>query len=162
MDFSQLKPNLRTCRFTVPPAVALLNYISSGILWWIFCQTGIFAGFSLFISLISQDTPPYCDFSRFFFQLLFAVKISEDAMCTVQGGGQGILYFIVSVIDRLQYTQSTRVYALPPPLKVSVTPPLDPKGGRNTLFQVRGLGTQFGRLDRRPGTLYTLWPRWQS
>jgi hypothetical protein len=35
------------CRFTVPPAVALLNYISSGILWRIFCQTGFFAGFSL-------------------------------------------------------------------------------------------------------------------
>ena len=30
------------CRFTVPPAVALLNYISSGILWRIFYQTGIF------------------------------------------------------------------------------------------------------------------------
>jgi hypothetical protein len=37
------------CRFTVPPGVALLNYISSGILWRIFCQTGIFAGFSLYI-----------------------------------------------------------------------------------------------------------------
>ncbi len=35
-----------TCRFTVPPAVALLNYISSGIFWRIFYQTGIFAGFS--------------------------------------------------------------------------------------------------------------------
>ncbi len=34
---------------TVPPAVALLNYISSGILWRIFCQTGILAGFSLYI-----------------------------------------------------------------------------------------------------------------
>jgi hypothetical protein len=31
----------------VPPAVALSNYISSGILWRIFCRTGIFAGFSL-------------------------------------------------------------------------------------------------------------------
>ncbi len=31
----------------MPPAVALLNYISSGIHWRIFCQTGIFAGFSL-------------------------------------------------------------------------------------------------------------------
>ena len=31
----------------MPPAVALLDYISSGILWRIFCQTGIFAGFSL-------------------------------------------------------------------------------------------------------------------
>ncbi|MFN9898438.1 MAG: hypothetical protein ACK55Z_06515, partial [bacterium] len=27
----------------------LLNYISYGILWRIFCQTGIFAGFSLYI-----------------------------------------------------------------------------------------------------------------
>ncbi len=33
----------------MPPAVALLNYISSDILWRIFCQTGIFAGFSLYI-----------------------------------------------------------------------------------------------------------------
>jgi hypothetical protein len=33
----------------VPPAVTLLNYISSGLLWRIFCQTGIFAGFSLHI-----------------------------------------------------------------------------------------------------------------
>ncbi len=31
----------------MPPAVALSNYINSGILWRIFCQTGIFAGFSL-------------------------------------------------------------------------------------------------------------------
>ncbi len=35
----------------MPPAVALLNYISCGILWRIFCQTGIFAGFSLYIKL---------------------------------------------------------------------------------------------------------------
>ena len=40
-------PTKEKCRFTVPPAVVLLNYISSGILWRIFCQTGIFAGFSL-------------------------------------------------------------------------------------------------------------------
>ena len=31
----------------MPPAVALLNYISSDKLWQIFSQTGIFAGFSL-------------------------------------------------------------------------------------------------------------------
>ncbi len=31
----------------MPPAVALPNYISGGILWRIFSQTGIFAGFSL-------------------------------------------------------------------------------------------------------------------
>jgi hypothetical protein len=33
-----------SCRFTVPPTVALLNYINSGILWRVFCQTRIFAG----------------------------------------------------------------------------------------------------------------------
>ncbi len=33
----------------MPPAVALSTYISSGILWRIFCQTEIFAGFSLYI-----------------------------------------------------------------------------------------------------------------
>ena len=42
-------PTKEKCRFTVPPTVALLNYISSGILWWIFSQTRIFAGFSLHI-----------------------------------------------------------------------------------------------------------------
>ncbi len=70
----------------MPPAVALLNYISSGILWRIFCQTGIFAGFSLhiinFVGRISEaamkgvgdvvfhklgaqrkGTPSYCEFS---------------------------------------------------------------------------------------------------
>ncbi len=44
-DFSMLKPNQRKRGFTVPPAVALLNYISSGILWRIFCQTRTFRGF---------------------------------------------------------------------------------------------------------------------
>jgi cobalamin synthase len=41
--------------FTVPPAVALLNFISSGILWRIFCQTGIFAGFSLIIIYVVRS-----------------------------------------------------------------------------------------------------------
>jgi hypothetical protein len=30
----------------VPPAVALMNYMKSGILWRIFCQTGTFRGVS--------------------------------------------------------------------------------------------------------------------
>jgi len=42
-------PTKEKCRFTVPPAVPLLNHISSGILWRIFCQTGIFARFPLLI-----------------------------------------------------------------------------------------------------------------
>ncbi len=45
----------------MPPAVVLLNYISSGILWRIFFQTGIFRGV-------------------FSIHILFAVSISEAAM----------------------------------------------------------------------------------
>ena len=37
-------------------AVALLNYISSGLLWRIFSQTAIFAGFSLNIIFILGST----------------------------------------------------------------------------------------------------------
>jgi hypothetical protein len=47
--YHRLSLNLEACRFTVPPAVALLNYISSGKLWRIFCQTEIFAGFPILI-----------------------------------------------------------------------------------------------------------------
>jgi hypothetical protein len=39
----------------------------------------------------------------------------------------------------------------PPPLKVSVSPPLDPKGEQHSIAG-EGVGAQFGRLDRRPGT----------
>jgi hypothetical protein len=39
----------------VPPAVALLNYISNGIILRIFCQTGIFTGFSLRIKYRRKD-----------------------------------------------------------------------------------------------------------
>ncbi len=42
------------CRFTVPPAVALLNYISSGKLWRIFLPNRNFRGvFSTHVSLRS-------------------------------------------------------------------------------------------------------------
>jgi hypothetical protein len=43
-----------TCRFTVPSAVDIMNFIGSGLLWWIFCQTGTFRGvFSLYISFLT-------------------------------------------------------------------------------------------------------------
>jgi hypothetical protein len=62
-------PTKEKWRFTVPPAVALLNYISSGLLWRIFLpKLGYFAGFSLYI-------------------INFPVRISEAAM-----GGRG--YYI--------------------------------------------------------------------
>ncbi len=38
-----------------------------------------------------------------------------------------------------------------------VISPLGPEGWSYTRFRVRVLGTQFGRLGRKPGTLYTLW-----
>ncbi len=47
--FLCLSLNWEACRFTVPPPVALLNYILSGILWRIFGQTRIFAGFPILI-----------------------------------------------------------------------------------------------------------------
>ncbi len=56
----------------MPPAVALLNYISSGILWRIFCQTGTFRGvFSPYISFIKAGgisasiRELYCTFADF-------------------------------------------------------------------------------------------------
>jgi hypothetical protein len=53
----------------VPPAVALLNYTSSGKLWRIFCQTGIFAGFSQCLYCIinfAKPLPSVClDFGDF-------------------------------------------------------------------------------------------------
>ncbi len=53
-----------TCRFTVPPPVALLNYISSGILWRIFFQTGIFRGvFSLLLPFIYVPLPSGVQFA---------------------------------------------------------------------------------------------------
>ncbi len=70
-SFLCLSLNWEACRFTVPPVVALLNYISSNILWRIFCQTGIFTGFSLYI------------FNN-------AVRNSEAAM-----GGAGDIIFII-------------------------------------------------------------------
>jgi hypothetical protein len=40
----------------------------------------------LYISLISKETPPYCDFSWFSLYILFAGKISEAAMCGAEVG----------------------------------------------------------------------------
>jgi hypothetical protein len=54
----------------------------------------------LYISLISKETPSYCDFSWFFIYILFAGKISEAAMCGAEFGGQ-YMYFIASVVEGL-------------------------------------------------------------
>ncbi len=47
-------------RFIVPPAVALLNYISSGILWRIFSKLEFSRGF-LYISLICRKDQRSCN-----------------------------------------------------------------------------------------------------
>jgi hypothetical protein len=82
----------------VPPAVALLNYISSGILWRIFAKLGHFAGFSLRAGGISAAAmagtiiffKPRCSSGRLhwahtvlfrgLFSILFARRFSEAAM----------------------------------------------------------------------------------
>jgi hypothetical protein len=44
----------------------------------------------------------------------------------------------------------------PSPFSLCVPPFLEPKvGGGNTRMRVKG-GSQFGRLERKPGTLFTL------
>jgi hypothetical protein len=93
----------------VPPAGALLNYISCGILLRIFSQTGIFAGFSLhkinsavriseaamkgvgdiiFHKLGAQwkGTQSYCDFLLFFFYIM---RRKDQRSCDGCGGGRG-------------------------------------------------------------------------
>ncbi len=95
----------------MPPAVALLNYLSCSILWRIFCQTGTFRGvFSTYhwYRRILPHTVIFCGF----FYLLFAGKISEATMW-----GAGV-----------------------PECTLSCS--------------WGGAGTQLGRLDRRPGTLW--------
>ncbi len=74
----------------MPPAVALLNYISCGFLWRIFCQTGIFAGFSLHIinlavriSEAAMREVGDIIFSGWFFLYLFAERISGAPMSGV-------------------------------------------------------------------------------
>jgi hypothetical protein len=41
-DYSLFEPKLSKCRFIVPPAFALMNYMRSGMLLRFFSQTGIF------------------------------------------------------------------------------------------------------------------------
>ena len=81
--------------FTVPPAVALLDYISSGLLWRIFFPNwDISRGFH-YMSLISQNTPRNCDFSRLFSNIFYSPESQRS--CDARGGCRGTLYFIASV-----------------------------------------------------------------
>ncbi len=135
-----------TCRFTVPPAVALLNYIRSGIFWRIFSQTGIFRGVSLYI-------------------INFPVRISEAAI-----GGAGTLYFIASVVKWVMCTVEHQSFCAvvwfvtsdhpPPPTQMSVGELYRQgierqRGGE--IFHWRGSGgTQIIWQHRDCGTLYNI------
>jgi hypothetical protein len=44
----------------------------------------------------------------------------------------------------------------PPPPSSECVPPWNQRGGQH-LLAVRGRGSQFGRLERKPGTLCSLW-----
>ena len=70
----------------MPPAVALLNYTSRGILWRIFCQTGIFAGFSLHI-------------------INFAVRISAAAMA-----GDIIFFSLAGPLGDYTWAHTVSIY----------------------------------------------------
>jgi hypothetical protein len=80
----------------VPPAVALINYISSGKLWQIFCQTGHFAGFSLYIIRFAVYL---CTFTQCVFNMHTCLQYNKqlnmkrEAMGN-SGGGGGALYFL--------------------------------------------------------------------
>jgi hypothetical protein len=100
----------------VPPAVALLNYISSAILWRIFCQTGIFAGFSLrmYDLIAGRINAAAMAWDIIFFSLAGPVGDYTGAHtvifrlqgCDGWGKGRGILYikslggFFLSIICR--------------------------------------------------------------
>jgi hypothetical protein len=88
--------NWVACRFTVPSAFALLNYISSGILWRIFFQTGIFAGFSLYIIDIAGYTSILC-----FYKYFIRRKVSEAAMRGPEVGGH---YFSSYAVRKYDHT----------------------------------------------------------
>ncbi len=60
--------------------------------------------------------------------------------------------------ERLSLRQNW-VPQVPTPFPASeCVSPLDPKGGKQHSLAGEGLGrTQFGRMERKPDTLYTLW-----
>ncbi len=119
----------------MPPAVDLLNYISSGLLWRIFSKLEFSRSF-LYISLISQDTPPYCGFLRFF-SIYYSPERSAKLRCTVY-----LEYQCVCSSSEL----------VPPPLirKLVCLPPWTQTGGAT-------LSCRWGVGDPIRPTAYKAW-----
>jgi hypothetical protein len=70
------------------------------------------------------------------------------------------IFLFEDTVVNLEYQCMSELGPPTPSPQASVSPPLDAKGGINTLSRVRGWGVpipQFGRLDRKPGILYNLY-----
>ena len=129
-----------------------------------FAKLGHFAGFSLHIIDIAGYSPTLQFFAVFFY---CSPERSAKLRCEGRGSGDIIFHSLgrrgIIVIVYLEYQSVCPIVGIGSPHPFSESErvsPLGSKGGEEHLFQVRGWGTQFGRLDRRPGTLYTPWPRW--
>jgi hypothetical protein len=94
----------------MPPAVALSNYISSGILWRIFSQAGKFRGVFFTYCIInnagriSEATMRGVGdiiFSAWFFFYLFAERISKAAMGRTGVWGHNMIN--MTIIELLNY-----------------------------------------------------------
>ncbi len=70
----------------MPPAVALLNYISCGILWRIFSQTGTFVGF-FYLSFAGRNSEAVIGRGHYIFRVPNSLQ-----GCDGWGEGRGILY----------------------------------------------------------------------
>ncbi len=154
------------------PAVALLNYISCGILWWIFCQTGTFRGvFSLYIIDMAgcTRTTPYCVFSWVFSIYYLPERSAKLRPCDVRGGGRGTLFHsigrreIIHSKPRIpQCMPHRRNWSPPTPSSESeCVSPLGSKGGATLSCRLVGGGPNSDdRIEGLALSLYTLWPRW--
>ncbi len=99
MDFSLLKPNMRNIKVhSATSSCSIELYKQRYTLADFLPNWDISRGF-LYISLISQDTPPHCDFLRFF---LFSIRRKDQRNCDVRGRGRGKLYFTAPVVDGLE------------------------------------------------------------
>jgi hypothetical protein len=88
-------------------------------------------------------------------------SLCEAEKCSpvlASGGGTSVNQYtwIIVYIEYLSVCPFVEIGSPPLP-QVSVPPPLDPKGVATFTIGMRGWEAQFGRLDRKPGTLYTLW-----
>ena len=85
----------------MPSAVDIMNYISSGLLWRIFCQTGdIFSPYISFITLKSSIRELYCTFTNFYKIFLYIILILLKGIVKLRWAGWGAEYIIFFKLPR--------------------------------------------------------------